>query len=346
MVWSDPLLRHKTSPMNHAVTIAGGGLAGLSLGIALRMRGVPVTLHEAGTYPRHRVCGEFISGVTDSTLETLGIAEDLAPATPLASAVWHDTNGRVCELQVAGQGISRWRLDDALQRRFTTLGGTLATHSRIAPAPGTIWAAGRPRRQGPWIGLKCHATNLTLTHDLEMHLGSNGYLGLAHIEDGKVNICGLFKKSPARGAKGTALLTTILREGGLNNTADRLESATLDSSAFCGVAGFEMGRQPSEGFSIGDATHMIPPFTGNGMSMAFESAGTALPHALAYARGECSWDSAASACAADLDNRFRTRMLASAAIHTLLTSPMASRLATTLARFSLPPVQPLLHLLR
>jgi len=107
-----------------------------------------------------------------------------------------------------------------------------------------------------------------------------------------------------------------------------------------------MGRQPSEGFSIGDATHMIPPFTGNGMSMAFESAGTALPHALAYARGERSWESAASACAVDLDNRFRTRMLASAAIHTLLTSPKASRLATTLARFSLPPVQPLLHLLR
>ena len=29
------------------VTIAGGGLAGLSLGIALRGAGVPVTLHEA-----------------------------------------------------------------------------------------------------------------------------------------------------------------------------------------------------------------------------------------------------------------------------------------------------------
>jgi 2-polyprenyl-6-methoxyphenol hydroxylase-like FAD-dependent oxidoreductase len=42
------------------ITIVGGGLAGLTLGIGLRRRGVPTTLWEAGHYPRHRVCGEFI----------------------------------------------------------------------------------------------------------------------------------------------------------------------------------------------------------------------------------------------------------------------------------------------
>src|SRR5262245_1231910 len=44
------------------IRIVGGGLAGLVLGIGLRRRGVPVHLYEAGGYPRHRVCGEFISG--------------------------------------------------------------------------------------------------------------------------------------------------------------------------------------------------------------------------------------------------------------------------------------------
>src|SRR4029077_21229605 len=48
--------------MTKSVTIVGGGLAGVTLGIGLRQRGVPVTLWEAGRYPRHRVCGEFISG--------------------------------------------------------------------------------------------------------------------------------------------------------------------------------------------------------------------------------------------------------------------------------------------
>ena len=61
--------------MSETITINGGGLTGLSLAIALRKHGVAVTLHEAGTYPRHRVCGEFISGVSRDTLETLGIAD-------------------------------------------------------------------------------------------------------------------------------------------------------------------------------------------------------------------------------------------------------------------------------
>ena len=49
------------------IEIIGGGLAGLSLGLALRRGGVPVTLHEAGEYPRHRVCGEFITGLDPAT---------------------------------------------------------------------------------------------------------------------------------------------------------------------------------------------------------------------------------------------------------------------------------------
>ena len=46
--------------MRRPVRIAGGGLAGLSLGVALARRGVEVEVQEALAYPRHRVCGEFV----------------------------------------------------------------------------------------------------------------------------------------------------------------------------------------------------------------------------------------------------------------------------------------------
>ena len=59
------------------ITVVGGGLAGLTLGIGLRQRGIPVTVWEAGHYPRHRVCGEFISGRGQGTLARLGLRERL-----------------------------------------------------------------------------------------------------------------------------------------------------------------------------------------------------------------------------------------------------------------------------
>jgi 2-polyprenyl-6-methoxyphenol hydroxylase-like FAD-dependent oxidoreductase len=55
------------------ITIIGGGLAGLTLGIGLRQCDVPVIIQEAGEYPRHRVCGEFISGSGQTALERLGL---------------------------------------------------------------------------------------------------------------------------------------------------------------------------------------------------------------------------------------------------------------------------------
>src|SRR4029077_11000033 len=66
--------------MSEIVTIVGGGLAGLTLGIGLRQRGIPVTVWEAGRYPRHRVCGEFISGQGQEALARLWLRALLAQA--------------------------------------------------------------------------------------------------------------------------------------------------------------------------------------------------------------------------------------------------------------------------
>ena len=46
------------------IEIIGGGLSGLSLGLSLLRRGVAVRIIESGSYPRHKVCGEFVCGVS------------------------------------------------------------------------------------------------------------------------------------------------------------------------------------------------------------------------------------------------------------------------------------------
>ena len=62
------------------IEIVGGGLSGLSLGIYLRKRGVPVRILEAGGYPRHKVCGEFVCGVSSDVLAEMGISDVFAKA--------------------------------------------------------------------------------------------------------------------------------------------------------------------------------------------------------------------------------------------------------------------------
>lgn len=278
--------------MKRPVTIAGGGLAGLSLGIALLERGVGVTLHEAGSYPRHRVCGEFLSGVSDPVLRDLGISFALEDAVPLETSCWFDDQGPFRELQVRGRGISRHLLDHRLQERFRELGGRLIVNSRIQPGEGIVWAAGRTRTNSSWIGLKAHFADLNVSHDLEMHAGDACYVGLARIEGGVVNVCGLFRKRSIPGDRDAHLLPRYLRECGLGRLAERMEASRHVLGSLCGVAGITFGSFDPRHFAIGDAAAMIPPFTGNGMSMALESAHHALDPTLAYAGGRLSWEEA------------------------------------------------------
>ncbi len=322
------------------ITIAGGGLAGLSLGVALRRAGVPVELLEAGTYPRHRVCGEFINGVRDATLEALGVADLLAAGVALRhrSTRWFRRGREVyhAPLPRPAIGLSRHALDARLAARFAELGGTLreGARARRTPRAGLVWAAGRPIEKGaPWVGLKCHVESLPISGDLEMHLGSGGYVGLAPVGDGRVNLCGLFatQRLPA-GLRRLELLLGAMRAHGLDALADKVAAARPDEASFCGAAGFAFGR-PCGGpelCSLGDAAAIIPPFTGNGMSMAFESAEAALAPLVAYSRGRAAWPETCAAVAAALRKRFRRRLLWSRIAHPFLLRP-AGQLALTAA---------------
>src|SRR5882762_9572542 len=99
------------------ITIIGGGLAGLTLGIALRRNGVPVTVIEAGHYPRHRVCGEFISGNGKEVLRTLDLEPDLRDKFYAAQDIAFFTAANIVaqrDLPRTAWCISRFVLDAAL----------------------------------------------------------------------------------------------------------------------------------------------------------------------------------------------------------------------------------------
>lgn len=337
--------------MKRTVTIAGGGIAGLSLGIALRQRGVPVVLHEAGTYPRHRVCGEFIAGQGTPILTRLGLDHLVTESRKLTGTLWRSGAGGEfrATLPSPALGISRYRLDAALADRFRTLGGCLHTASRYTAedAPGTVWACGRRHSQASqWIGLKCHAVGFPQDTDLELHLGHHAYAGCSPVEGGTVNICGLFRLDASIHAPRSRLLIEYLTSAGLASLADRLSAATVDEPSCCGVSGLEFDCSDGDTHRarIGDSGQMIAPFTGNGMSLAMEDAVAAAPHIERWASGALDWqDILRMLHRAQVPLRRRIRR--ARFLHPLLLDPHLQKLVLPVAKAGLLPFRPVFHLL-
>ncbi|TVP77985.1 MAG: hypothetical protein EA353_09255 [Puniceicoccaceae bacterium] len=331
--------------MMKAIEIIGAGLAGLALANALQRDGVPVNLYEAGTLPRHRVCGEFICGRGADALKALGLGHSLAGAATHRSTVW-TIGGRETlrkELPQPAIGLSRWTLDQRLADTFIQAGGQLYLNTRRTTAAdgiATVHCNGRKACSSDWIGLKLHCRDLSTAADLELHLGQDGYVGLSKIEDDQVNVCALFKQRPALKAKRIEWLDLYLRHSGLGSVAERLQAADIVEHSHCGVAGVQFAQIPATNESrllLGDAYSVIPPFTGNGMSIALEAAELAYPFLLAYAEGSCSWPESVRQINCAQHAAFDSRLRAARWLHPWIHSTSRQRLLGRLAGAGLLP---------
>jgi flavin-dependent dehydrogenase len=336
------------------IRIIGGGIAGLSLGIYLRKLGVEVELIESGTYPKHKVCGEFICGVSPTSMEEMGLRDVLAQSVEHTQMRWWIKDSVVFEdaLPTVAWGLSRYKLDDDLAALFTSRGGRLKTGKRVAQEDeeGVVWATGKRKKKGRWIGLKVHALDALVDapiDGLEMHVGSLGYIGLCGIEDEKVNCCGLFRVDQSIKGTGSALMEAYLRANGLTALADRFSGWQKDETSFCATAGFSFGKQPQVGdFCVGDSSYLIPPFTGNGMSMALESSWMAGPWLARFSQGEIRWEEACAGYENECVVFFKKRMKLSRSMQPLLLSRLGRTLLKSAARSGMLPFEFLFHQLR
>ena len=304
------------------ITIIGGGLAGLTLGVALRQREVPVTVFEAGRYPRHRVCGEFVSGRGREVLRRQGLEEKLfaAGARSATTAAFYSRRGRElrADLPEPALCLTRYAMDALLAAELAKLGGQLRVGVRRQeePGEGVVRATGRRTKAAVkgwrWFGLKAHARGARLAADVEVHLLPQGYVGLCRVTDELVNVCGLFRSRTAVPDLAQNWPGWLRGEGSDNEALHaRLEDAEFSFDSFCSVSGLCLRPQSAAehpGCCVGDAVTMIAPFTGNGMSMAFESAELASGPLSQYSEGKTSWETAQSAVAQGCDQTFGGRL--------------------------------------
>ena len=121
----------------------------------------------------------------------------------------------------------------------------------------------------------------------------------------------------------------------VHRCANGLRNAEFDENSFCAVAGLSLRPQRAASraeISVGDAITMIPPVTGNGMSMAFESAELAIAPLAAWSRGESRGTKPAKKSRAIVTPLLRAVLHGQMAATIILTPALQNLLVTLAAR--------------
>ncbi|MGI6455555.1 MAG: NAD(P)/FAD-dependent oxidoreductase [bacterium] len=108
-------------PNSTQITIIGGGPAGSAAAILLARQGYDVVLLEKDRFPRHKLCGEFLSLEAQGLLTELAALESIRArgSAGIHQARFTAASGREIHFALPGEclGISRYRFDEILFRR-------------------------------------------------------------------------------------------------------------------------------------------------------------------------------------------------------------------------------------
>ena len=295
------------------VAVIGAGPAGSALAALLARRGCSVALIDRDTFPRDKLCGEFLSYDALPIVDDFGIALDGAPRIKRCRVVSRRRSFEF-EFPYPARGISRLLFDDLLHRRAIELGAlplhttaTSASRDRVVTDDGPIDARVVVGAWGRWgrfdqqlgrtfvsdkshrnFGFKRHYAGAG-DDVIELYAFDRGYLGVQSIENGQTNICGLVHASRLAGHKGRweSFVEEIRRdEPKLDAMYARYQPAqdaflSSEPVIFRGKSAVEQGI-----FLVGDSSGIIDPLTGNGMAMALQSAVIAEPFVIQALAGK------------------------------------------------------------
>jgi flavin-dependent dehydrogenase len=273
------------------VIVVGAGPAGSASAIAAAGRGLRVLLLEATRFPRHKVCGEFVSAESAEVLRYLlrDGADHLLAAPRITTARLH-SEGRSVEIAVepAAYSIPRFRLDEVLwlaaegrgiscrNENVTGLSRSrdefvVRTTSAEYRAKSVINASGRwsklSRRVvkgSAWVGLKAHFEGET-DDVVDLYFLNGGYCGVQAVSPGVLNACALVKQGTAKSLDEVFQMDAVL--------AGRARKWTAVTELFATAPVYlGAGAPVCDGMlQVGDAAGFVDPFVGDGISLALRS---------------------------------------------------------------------------
>lgn len=307
--------------MPEEVLILGGGVAGCAAAIGLARRGQQVTLIEREPTPRHKVCGEFLSGEALEDLHALGIdvaslgavriehvrlaaarrAAEAPLPFPAASLTRKALDTALLAAAVeAGVRVEAGRSVQSLQRTAAGTwqaeldGGSCREAATVFLATGKHDLRGHARPKDPqqWVAFKMYfrlsaAQTADLADASELMLYPGGYGGIQPVEDGIANLCCVVQRRfLERGGRRWENFLATMQED-CPHLAMRLKGAEPLLARPIAVSHIPYGyiRRTTEAglYCVGDQAAVIPSFTGDGISIALHTARCATA---AYLSGE------------------------------------------------------------
>jgi flavin-dependent dehydrogenase len=290
----------------HDLIVIGAGPAGSSVAITAAQAGAKVLLLEKGRFPRHKVCGEFVSAESLNLLSNLlapQYAELLTEAIRIPqSRIFLD--GRVLEAEItpAASSIARFDLDLILWNSAAHVGveafeqttvqnishaGSFKVQTTrgefeslaVIDASGrwsnlTAKPAGTPREK--WLGVKSHFAENSPPASVDLYFFDGGYCGVQPVElanersnAGRINACAMVCADVASNLEEVFELNSALSE------RSRKWQPLMDPVSTSPLIFRDPTPLRGNILLAGDAVAFVDPFIGDGISLALRSGATA-----------------------------------------------------------------------
>ena len=328
------------------LVIIGGGPAGSAAAITAARLGARVAIFEARDFPRHKVCGEFVSGESLELLRHLlgaaaaGVLLDGAPVIGSTRLLFGE---RVLETAVppGGVSISRYALDAQLWSAAQRAGADavancevrdvrgdgpflLSTSAGDYQAKAVIVAAGRWSNfeserslpPGPkWIGLKAHFHEQAPPASTDLYFFEHGYCGVQPVGDGVINVSAVVRSDRA-----TTLTEVLALHPQLRRRSRHWEKAT---KVLTTAPLLHRRPRPVRGnlMFAGDAAAFLDPFAGDGISIALRGGRMAADFACEFLAGKCGLEDSVASYRRQYQAEFASIIASAARFRALLPLP-------------------------
>lgn len=345
----------------------GGGLAGLTSAIQLSKLKKRVLIIEKNSYPKHKVCGEYISNEVLLYLNSLGIDPINNGAKQISKVHISTVKSDLIqgELPLGGFGMSRYFLDNLMLSKAKANGVIVlkdlvesiyfkdnnffvsTKKKTVFTSKITIGAYGKRsildqklkrkfiQNKSPYLAVKTHMKGVFPDNLVALHNFKGGYCGVSKVESDAINICYITTYKSFKKYKNIS----DFQDNVLFNNKHLKHIFTTSSSLFekplsISQISFKT-KSPVENHILmcGDTAGMIHPLCGNGMGMAISSARLVSKRIFQFLNGEIKTrEDLEKQYIRDWNNEFKMRLKAGHFVAWLFRNQLLSQIAYSILK--------------